>query len=40
MDLTSNGGEKTYYARYVTTANEVTAGKANADVTVTIQYNQ
>ncbi|EMN5660691.1 fimbrial protein [Providencia rettgeri] len=40
IDLTSNGGEKTYYARYVTTANEVTAGKANADVTVTIQYNQ
>ncbi|MEY0175678.1 fimbrial protein [Providencia rettgeri] len=40
IDLKGNSGEKTYYARYVTTANEVTAGKANADVTVTIQYNQ
>lgn len=40
IPLTGNAGEKTYYARYVTTANEVTAGTANADVTVTIQYNQ
>lgn len=40
IDLAGNSGEKTYYARYVTTANEVTAGTANADVTVTIQYNQ
>ncbi|EPL6454377.1 MULTISPECIES: fimbrial protein [Providencia] len=40
IDLKGNHGEKTYYARYVTTANEVTPGKANADVTVTIQYNQ
>ncbi len=40
IPLTGNAGEKTYYARYVTTAEEVTAGTANADVTVTIQYNQ
>ncbi|CAG9426782.1 fimbrial protein [Providencia alcalifaciens] len=40
IDLTNNSGEKTYYARYVTTADKVTPGAANADVTVTIQYNQ
>ncbi|WP_369310237.1 fimbrial protein [Providencia rettgeri] len=40
IPLNGNIGEKTYYARYVTTADSVTAGKANADVTVTIQYNQ
>lgn len=33
-------GSKTYYARYVTTADQVSTGTANADVTVTIQYNQ
>ena len=40
IDLINNRGEKTYYARYVTTADTVTAGAANADVTVTVQYNQ
>lgn len=40
IKLTGNKGERTYYARYITTAEEVTPGTANADVTVTIQYNQ
>ncbi|QIC15102.1 type 1 fimbrial protein [Providencia vermicola] len=35
----SNSGEKAYYARYVTTE-AAKAGAANADVTVTISYNQ
>ncbi|WP_458047749.1 fimbrial protein [Providencia stuartii] len=35
----NNSGEKEYYARYVTTG-PVKAGVANADVTVTISYNQ
>ncbi|EPL9569451.1 fimbrial protein [Providencia rettgeri] len=40
ITLTDNKGTKTFYARYMTTAETVTAGNANADVTVTIQYNQ
>lgn len=40
ITLNNNKGSKTFYARYVTTAATVTPGDANADVTVTIQYNQ
>ena len=40
IELTGNKGEKTYYARYVTTAEEVSPGTANADITVTIKYTQ
>lgn len=40
ITLQNNQGNKTYYARYVTTDDAVTPGAANADVTVTIQYNQ
>ena len=41
IDLSKgNKGEKEYFARYVTTADDVTAGTANADITVTIQYTQ
>lgn len=40
IDLTGDSGSQTYYARYVTTADAVTPGAANADVTVTIEYNQ
>lgn len=39
IDISGKTGEKTYYARYVTTG-ETSAGAANADVTVTISYNQ
>ncbi|HBO22560.1 MAG TPA: pilus assembly protein [Providencia sp.] len=41
IDLSKgNKGEKEYFARYVTTADAVTPGTANADVTVTIKYTQ
>lgn len=40
LDKKTNSGEETYYARYQTVTAEVTEGTANADVTVTIQYNQ
>ncbi|MBQ0213154.1 fimbrial protein [Proteus vulgaris] len=40
ITLKGNQGQKTYYARYVTTAEEVSPGNANADVTVTIKYTQ
>lgn len=35
-----NRGQKTYFARYMTTSDTVTPGTANADVTVTVQYTQ
>ncbi|HHR6078691.1 TPA: fimbrial protein [Providencia alcalifaciens] len=40
LDADNHSGKRTYFARYQATGGDVNAGTANADVTVTIQYNQ